>query len=437
MKARDRRLELRWNRKLLVGTVVALGCLGVVPAAAQAVPNFSVTPEFPATVKAGENHPASVLITATGDNLTQGGNPVKPLVIGTSNYIAICNSPTDQVAGTPPGQCANSQIGPPYNQGLLVTPSCASPPVTTPICAAPDPGVFAPSPTASGSGSCAGTTFDITLFDAATGTLKFTPNPPGSRIWLGQAGSFCRISFSVNVLKAPAANPSTAIASAGGGYNSSESADDPNHVKPAPLRAFGVDQITTPPPDRLCPVPPYPEPLVLPPNIDTPQEIDDYCSPPDPSDAMEAAMTGTPRCPGASPARRWALRPFNVRVLVTQAAGSADANFLNNVVRVQFRRNGRLVKTVTKPSTGAIPAFVYRVDPRRLAPRTRYVAGPRGRKLPATSRLYTITSRVFLRAPGTFGPTGVLPLQLQTSPGPSIRFRAVRVCKGKPPRTTG
>ncbi|GAC1338488.1 MAG: hypothetical protein NVSMB29_04350 [Candidatus Dormibacteria bacterium] len=77
-----------------------------------------------------------------------------------------------------------------------------------------DAGVFQLSPTATGEAgtACAGMTFTITVNNAATGQVKFTPTPSGTVVLTrtGTANSVCRIRFTFDVLREPtkAAQPS-------------------------------------------------------------------------------------------------------------------------------------------------------------------------------------------------------------------------------------
>lgn len=94
---------------------------------------------------------------------------------------------------------------------IKYTPSCATT-APTGVCPAADvdPGVFTVSSPASGvSGACAGTSFTVSVADAATGELLFTPS---ATILLGQPGSatdrcVIEFTFSVNKLPKPSSLP--------------------------------------------------------------------------------------------------------------------------------------------------------------------------------------------------------------------------------------
>ncbi len=80
---------------------------------------------------------------------------------------------------------------------ISLIPSCGANSGTS--CTSPDLGVFTVSATGTGAGSCAGTNFTITVTDATTGKVTFTPSGTVT-LALGQT---CHIDFTVNVVGAP------------------------------------------------------------------------------------------------------------------------------------------------------------------------------------------------------------------------------------------
>ena len=160
-------------RGLLLALFVVLLPLGVGVPAAFAGVGLGVTPTFPSTVAVGQTGvPASLQILNASTPPESTGN----LTVNTISLVPVCGTAA-AVPGT--GDC--------------------------PVANA-DPGVFVLSPTAVGEAgtACAGTNFTVTVIDAATGQVSFTPTggpvvltPPGT------ANSVCRIDFSFDVVKAP------------------------------------------------------------------------------------------------------------------------------------------------------------------------------------------------------------------------------------------
>jgi hypothetical protein len=475
-----RRSGIRRNRALFVAGATVLCCLATA-SVAQAVPDVAVDVDLPTTFTVGDtNVGGTVRLTATGTIPPQslpttppnGNNPP-------GAYIGFCNTPADS-----PG-CGLT--GTPWNNGILLTPSCAqaaAASVAAPTCTVADPGVVAVNSTATGSGSaCNGTTFAVTMFDAARGTVRFTPNNAFSRLYLGPPGSTCLISFTFSILKAPAdALAGTAglqtrsIVTAGAEWN------DPSvafpHYKPEPLRGIDNDVSTvTPvctPPSTGTPPNCVPPPVCTPPSTGTPPNCVPpsppycasppaapltpvpaapgvcpyYCPPPaaagtvsnpdgtcnDPeqplSRLMTARLAGAPRCSPTNPIAQAVHEAFPVTVTV--------GGPLTNVVRVQFLQNGRVVRTLLKATDTVRGQFRITINPSTLAPKPVYlrrggrVVGIRG------SRLYTITAKVFLRSPGTFvANRSVLTRTLPSAGTRPIAFRAVGACSVPPPPPSG
>jgi hypothetical protein len=94
--------------------------------------------------------------------------------------------------------------------GITLVPACTQ--LVAGECApgAADPGVFDLQPTGSGRAgtACQGTAFDIALIDP--GTVRFTPQPPGTHVTLPGTGAACVIDFTFTVLKAPTVDASPA-----------------------------------------------------------------------------------------------------------------------------------------------------------------------------------------------------------------------------------
>jgi hypothetical protein len=179
------RLTGRWL--LLVPALLIL--FSAAPATAQVLRvELSVSPQFPTVVTVG-----------------QAGLPAK---------LSMVNSAT--VGGVP---VAITEI--------TLNPSCGS---VSLDCSAPDPGVFALSPTATGtSGACLGRTFTVTPPDA-NGRSVFVPNAPFDLQPPGQADSTCDISFTFRVLKAPTldAQPSAGLQTAAVATVTGSAKLDPN-----------------------------------------------------------------------------------------------------------------------------------------------------------------------------------------------------------------
>lgn len=100
-------------------------------------------------------------------------------------------------------------------------------------------------------------------------------------------------------------------------------------------------------------------------------------------------------------------------------------------------RDGKVVKTMTKPTTAS--TFRMMLDPRSLAPKgSKFVF--RGGKAVAVkaSKLYTLTARVTLKAPGSFLQNKTVRTKTLTtgSGGRKVAFRAVASC-ALPAATSG
>lgn len=360
--------DVQPRRTSWVIAVLVLGCLAL-PAAAQAVPDISVALTRPTSVRVGQKAvPASILVQAINEQ------PAFAIPGSTSNYIGFCEPPVPPTAtnGAVDRQCTQAGYSPavpppdgppqsdpaqkmarPFDQGITLTPSCAqasAPDEGTPLCTASDRGVFTLSPTATGApgSACAGTTFDVTPIDAELGMVRFKPSAP---VFLGGRGWSCQIDFTFDVNKLPAGSNATSggktrAFSAAGGYHQ---ADDPNSnpYHTANVKAVDGAEITVTPPRRTCP----------PPQQGTPPDCRT------PLDLVRARAI-----------KSCASSQRSVAVIVQ---GDVD-----NVARVVFRRDGRVVKTLRRANKGS-NTFVLKIS--RTAPRP-----------------YSIASRVVLRSPGSF-----------------------------------
>ncbi len=180
---RNQGSSMRGKRRTTVSIrafcVVAPLCLiALLPGVAEAGVGASAVPSFPPVVTVGASGlEASIELrnTNTDDNA--------------ADINTVCN------AGDP----APCPVG---ARGIVLTPSCAAQGPDA-ACTRFDPGVFAVSPTAAGAPgtACANTVFDVTVADAASGTVRFTPR--AAHVTLPGSGAACRIVFTFSVAKAP------------------------------------------------------------------------------------------------------------------------------------------------------------------------------------------------------------------------------------------
>ncbi|MHB8577065.1 MAG: hypothetical protein ACYDCQ_17270, partial [Dehalococcoidia bacterium] len=173
-----------WFRSGLLGGLVACAVLLLGAYSgwqlAEAGVGFSVTPTFPSPVTVGQTGiPASLQILNNSTPPESAGNTT----INSINLVPACGTP----AATGAGDC--------------------------PLASA-DPGVFQISPTATGEAgtACAGVVFTVSIIDAATGQVTFTPT--GGPVVLTPPPTMndvCRIDFTFSVLKAPTKDADTAL----------------------------------------------------------------------------------------------------------------------------------------------------------------------------------------------------------------------------------
>ena len=153
-----------------LAALLLLGALTLVPANAHASAAATAGLQFPSSMTVGDT--------------------------GLSAGIAMGNANTD------PDQSVENTVS-----RIELVPSCKVPVAGGCAQSGADPGVFKVSPTAVGSGACAGTSFGTAVTDASLGTVTFTPLG-GAPVRL-PGGSTCGIAFTLDVLKAPAdSNPS-------------------------------------------------------------------------------------------------------------------------------------------------------------------------------------------------------------------------------------
>lgn len=121
---------------------------------------------------------------------------------------------------------------------IYLTPACGD---TNVPCTTPDPGVFLVSTNATGTDACLGNSFSVSISDAATGKVQFTPS---SQINLA-LGAKCTINFTVDVLKVPSHDliPGGSVQTAQGGQ---VTAHDPNSGD-LPGSGTGTNAITVNP----------------------------------------------------------------------------------------------------------------------------------------------------------------------------------------------
>ena len=168
-------MMLGTRRRLLLAAVGAITMGGVlVGGTSPAWADIAVesNPMFPAAVTVGQTGlPGHIHIT----NTSNGINTTDTLVLDQITLTPSCGAPT-----SPPAQHCQAY--------------------------ALDPGVFQPSTTGVGSAgtACAGTTFTISLINAASGTYQFVPSAPVLLLPPGTSADTCNIDFTFDVLKEPA-----------------------------------------------------------------------------------------------------------------------------------------------------------------------------------------------------------------------------------------
>ncbi len=148
-----------------------------------------------------------------GAAISSIAGPVTVGQAGVASSITLTNANTGAQAGLTNTVCNAAEAAPCLGageNGISFVPSCASAPGSACSPGAAEAGVFAVSPVASGrlGTACAGTAFQVVVADAATGRVRFVPQPAGAHVTLPGAGSACIIDFTQSVLRAPTVDAS-------------------------------------------------------------------------------------------------------------------------------------------------------------------------------------------------------------------------------------
>lgn len=175
-------------RSLAAAVAVILSVLTFVPSVAHAGVAAGISPTFPSTVTVGQTGlPASIVLRNNND----GGE------------AAFVNTVCNFGDAIPPCTPADPTLSLIEDIGINAILACSEIGVASTCApAGADPGVFQASSTGTGSGACAGITFDILEKPDAYGTLRFTPQT-GPNVLLSGTGAECTIDFTFSVLKMP------------------------------------------------------------------------------------------------------------------------------------------------------------------------------------------------------------------------------------------
>ncbi len=163
------RLGGRTATRIVVALAVAAVPFAIAVPSAFAGVGLGITPSFPASATVGQtNVPGSITIT----NLSNGAEAGQSVTLSDITLVPSCG------AFTSGSDCA---------------------------VASADPGVFQVSATGVGAAgtACAGDTFTVTVSDAVTGQLLFTPNAAVVLSPVAGATPSCVINFTFNVVKVP------------------------------------------------------------------------------------------------------------------------------------------------------------------------------------------------------------------------------------------
>ena len=171
----------------LVAVLGVLAVMLIVPAVARAGVGASAAPAFPISIRLGDTDvPASIEI--------RNGNSDDPDPADPDQDTGYINTVCNEGDGFP---CT------PGERGITLVPSCGLIGAgTTCDPNGVDPGVFDLSPTATGSGACAGIDFTVAIIDATVGMWQFVPTQ-GRNVELPGAGAQCDINFTFDVVKSP------------------------------------------------------------------------------------------------------------------------------------------------------------------------------------------------------------------------------------------
>lgn len=183
------------------GRTLASGRRGVLGALVAAIALVGAPPIAQAAVQGG-----ALMATAASVTVGQAGVPVA---------ITLTNQNTGADTGATNTVCNAGEAAPclaAAENGITFLPSCATAPGGMCSAGAAEPGVFAVSSVATGrlGSACAGQAFQAALADAATGRVRFVPQPAGAHVLLPGTGAACVIDFTQSVLRLPAIDASPA-----------------------------------------------------------------------------------------------------------------------------------------------------------------------------------------------------------------------------------
>lgn len=165
-------------RRAVAALSSLLGAMALAPSTTQASVGAGAAMNLPSTVSVGQTQVTAALL------LHNTNTPPDNAAANT-----VCN------AGDQAPACASNA------RGIVLIPGCGR--VNFTECVAPDRGVLRSSATGSGRAgtACAATAFSIDVVDG--GTVRFTPQPAGSRVTLAGEGSRCVVDFTFDVLRSP------------------------------------------------------------------------------------------------------------------------------------------------------------------------------------------------------------------------------------------
>lgn len=322
-------MQRRRARHLLVTiALVAAGCAAA-PASALAGVGLGMAPTFPTNSTVGDSGLAA--------SLTITNNNTAPDVSAT-----VCNA----------GDTLPCPAG---DEGITLIPSCGAQGAFS-ACTSADPGVFQISSTATGGAgtACPGTAFTVSAVPGDTfGKVRFTPVV--GNVVLPTPGTFCRIDFTVDVLKIPAIDARPAVA----GLQTIQITDATQRSN---LGTTGSSRgsasgstVSLPPPP---PPPPLPPP-VAPPPPPPPPAVPPCVPPPGPAPPGQL-LCSVPLTPSSAP--RGTAR-------IAGRSGCVTRNFNVTVTGRQIRRvtffvDGKSVRTLTRPNRGS--RFVLQIRPNTL-----------------------------------------------------------------------
>jgi hypothetical protein len=318
---------------LLTSFAVIAGWCVLVPGTAFAGVGLGLAPTMPTNSTVGD--------TGLPGSLTLTNLNTSPDVTAT-----VCN--TGDAAPCPAG-----------DEGITLMPSCGAQGAFS-ACMSADPGVYRISSTATGGAgtACAGINFTVTPLGDPFGKVRFAP-PPGTNVVLPTNGTSCRIDFTVDVLKVPAFDAQPGVAGVQT-IQVTDATQRSNIGTTGSSRGSATGSTVNPPPPSPPPPPPSP-PTALPPPPPPPTAPPPCVPPPGPAAPGQeicAPVVGPSSAPPPGTAQ------------ISGRTGCATQNFNVTVTGQQIRRvvftlDGRTVRTLTKPNSGA--RWVLPVRPGRLA----------------------------------------------------------------------